>query len=225
MSRSRRPSGGSARGMRHHTSHIIPNPSARRRSSGITMPRAGGAAAPRGAAALGRAPAAHLRSGPAHLSGLRRRDADPRVPHRARGSEVGAQGVLPGSASPLCLVHSGACRGRLACATPAISIAARSSNPSGLRPRRTGAVSPFLRPALNGRIREVGRLPSRHRSSHLKWGASLQPVHSWAAGCRRTLQLVVAILVRTISMGRTIPPSARRARRQTQSSKSHLRDG
>ena len=98
MSRSRRPSGGSARGMRHHTSHIIPNPSARRRSSGITMPRAGGAAAPRGAAALGRAPAAHLRSGPAHLSGLRRRDADPRVPHRARGSEVGAQGVLPGSA-------------------------------------------------------------------------------------------------------------------------------
>ena len=168
MSRSRRPYGGSARGMRHHTSHIIPNPSARRRSSGITMPRAGGAAAPRGAAALGRAPAAHLRSGPAHLSGLRRRDADPRVPHRARGSEVGAQGVLPGSASPLCLVHSGACRGRLACATPAISIAVRSSNPSGLRPRRTGAVSPFLRPALNGRIREVGRLPSRHRSSHLR---------------------------------------------------------
>ena len=46
--------------------------------------RARGAAAPRGRAAVGRALAAHLRSGPAHLSGLWRRDAHSRVPHRTR---------------------------------------------------------------------------------------------------------------------------------------------
>ena len=179
MSRSRRPYGGSARGMRHHTSHIIPNPSARRRSSGITMPRAGGAAAPRGAAALGRAPAAHLRSGPAHLSGLRRRDADPRAVE---------QPVRPPSSA----------NGR------GVTVPSPCAQRKNSRSRTASVAAPII--ASQG-------------------GASLQPVHSWAAGCRRTLQLVVAILVRTISMGRTIPPSARRARRQTQSSKSHLRDG